>query len=64
MVGMVLPCITQYIRGIQLTDEIVDQNESGSKLPAVQCIMKHVLDFLRPFVQEVSRSSSLSENVS
>lgn len=64
LVGMVLPSITQYIRGIQLTDEIVDQNESGSKLPAVQCIMKHVLDFLRPFVQEVSMSSSLSENPS
>ena len=64
LVGMVLPCITQYIRGVQLTDEIVDQNESGSKLPAVQCVMKHVLDFLRPFVKEVSMRSSFSEIVS
>ena len=60
-VGMALPCITQYIRGIQLTDEIVDQNQSGSKIPVVQCVMKHVLDFLSPFVQEVSLKSSSSE---
>ena len=60
---MVLPCITQYFRSIQLTDETVDQNESGSKLPALQCVMKHVLDFLRPFVQEVGMMSSSSEKV-
>lgn len=63
-VGMALPCITRYIRGIQLTDEIVDQKESGSKRPAMQCVMKHLLDFLRPFVQEVSMKSSSSEMVS
>jgi len=61
---MALPCITRYIRGIQLTDEIVDQKESGSKRPAMQCVMKHLLDFLRPFVQEVSMKSSSSEMVS
>jgi len=61
LVGMVLPCIAQYIRGIQLTDEIVDQKESGSERPAVPCVMKHVLDFLRPFVQEVNMKSSSSE---
>ena len=64
LVGMVLPCIAQYIRGIQLTDEIVDQKESGSERPAVPCVMKHVLDFLRPFVQEVNMKSSSSEIVS
>lgn len=62
-VGMALPCITQYIRGIQLTDEKADQKQSGSKLPVAQCVMKHVLDFLRPFVQEVSMKSSSSEIV-
>ena len=61
LVGMVLPCIAQHIRGIQLTDEIVDQRESGRKRPAVLCVMKHVLDFLRPFVQEVSMRSPSSE---
>jgi len=60
----VLPCIAQYIRGIALTDEIVDQKESGSRRPAVSCFMKLVLDFLRPFVQEVNMKSSSSEIVS
>ncbi|KAJ7339402.1 hypothetical protein OS493_005797 [Desmophyllum pertusum] len=59
-VGMVLPCVTRYIRGIQLSDEVVDQKESGSKCPAIQSVLKHVLDFLRPLVQEVSMLSSCS----
>ena len=62
-VGMVLPCITRYIRGIQLSDEIVNQKESGSKCQAMQSVMEYVLDFLRPLVQEVS-IQSCSEMVS
>ena len=63
-VGMVLPCVTRYIRGIQLSDEVVDQKESGCKCPAIQSVLKHVLDFLRPLVQEVSMLSSCSGMVS
>ncbi|KAL9988386.1 hypothetical protein ACROYT_G002824 [Oculina patagonica] len=57
-VGMVLPCITRYIRGIELSDETVDQKESGGKCQTMQPVMEYVLDFLRPLVQEVSMQSS------
>nr|XP_058969222.1 glomulin-like [Pocillopora verrucosa] len=60
-VGMALPCVTRYIKGIQLSDEIETEKESGSECLKMPSIMKHVLDFLRPLVQEVSLQSSSAE---
>lgn len=60
-VGMALPCVTRYIKGIQLSDELKKGKESGSKCLKMPFIMKHVLDFLRPLAQEVSLQSSSAE---
>lgn len=61
---MALPCVTRYIKGIQLSDEIETEKESGSECLKMPSNMKHVLDFLRPLVQEVSLQSSSAEIVS
>ena len=62
-VGMVLPCVTRYIKGIQLSDEVENLKESGSECLKMPSVLKHILDFLRPLVQEVSMLSSSSEMV-
>ena len=62
-VGMVLPCVTRYIKGIQLSDEVENLKESGSECLKMPSALKHILDFLSPLVQEVSMQSSSSEMV-
>lgn len=64
-VGMVLPCVVRHIRSVQVSDELIGRtlNEEGSRKHLLQPAVKHVLDFLRPLVQEVNMESSCSENV-
>ena len=63
---MVLPCVVRNIRGIQVTDDIIGRNlnkEEDKKNLVLQPAMEHVLDFLRPLVQEINFQSSHSEKV-
>ena len=65
-VSMVLPCVLRNIRNIHISDELISRKlneEVGEKSHVMQPAVDHVLEFLRPLVQEVNEQSSSSEKV-
>ena len=63
---MVFPCIARQIKSVQLSDELTDsklKTEEGRNRLVMESALGHVMDFLRPLIEEVNLQPSCSAEV-